>query len=206
MILWPSKQKGLLAGVYGLGQGFNLRREVEFRIELVQGATPIAKAHVFWCLQRCKSCWNNCKGCKVKVSSDLVIRHGEAPVLFVNTQDGSFRMHIDYRELRGARVAFEDEFGATEEREVEGRSGVKRKLFGSRRNNMGNERILALPEGSDDFVMMRGARVRIRLNMRKRRWMELFSECGFETKYHMGKANEVVDAWSRKERVKPRRV
>nr|GEW38817.1 putative reverse transcriptase domain-containing protein [Tanacetum cinerariifolium] len=28
----------------------------------------------------------------------------------------------------------------------------------------------------------------------KRRWMELFSEYGYETKYNMGKANEVVDA------------
>ncbi|GJW30481.1 retrovirus-related pol polyprotein from transposon TNT 1-94 [Tanacetum coccineum] len=59
-----------------------------------------------------------------------------------------------------------DEFGAAEEREVsckaqQGQSGVKRKLFGSYRNNMGNEPILALPEGSDNFVMMRGARVRM---------------------------------------------
>ncbi|GJX06806.1 hypothetical protein Tco_0194738 [Tanacetum coccineum] len=29
------------------------------------------------------------------------------------------------------------------------------------RNNMGNESILALPEGSDNFVVMRGARVRM---------------------------------------------
>ncbi|GJS45359.1 putative reverse transcriptase domain-containing protein [Tanacetum coccineum] len=67
-------------------------------------------------------------------------------------------------ESGGARVAFEDEIGAAEEREVsceaqQGRSGVKRKLFGSCRNNMGNEPILALPEGSDNFVVMRGARV-----------------------------------------------
>ncbi|GJY54320.1 hypothetical protein Tco_0445984 [Tanacetum coccineum] len=41
------------------------------------------------------------------------------------------------------------------------RSGVKRKLFESCRNNMGNEPILALPEGSDNFVVMRGARVRM---------------------------------------------
>ncbi|GJX69656.1 hypothetical protein Tco_0305383 [Tanacetum coccineum] len=67
------------------------------------------------------------------------------------------------RNESGARVAFEDEFGAAKEREVsceaqQGRSGVKRKLFGSCRNNMGNEPILALPEGSDNFVVMRGAR------------------------------------------------
>nr|GEW56751.1 uncharacterized mitochondrial protein AtMg00810-like [Tanacetum cinerariifolium]GEX65098.1 uncharacterized mitochondrial protein AtMg00810-like [Tanacetum cinerariifolium] len=64
---------------------------------------------------------------------------------------------------RGAQVTFEDEFGAAEEREVlceaqKGRSGVKRKLFGSFKNNMGNEPILALPEGMDDFIVMREAR------------------------------------------------
>nr|GFB62597.1 putative reverse transcriptase domain-containing protein [Tanacetum cinerariifolium] len=36
------------------------------------------------------------------------------------------------------------------------------------------------------------------LNMRLRRWMELLSDYGCETKYHMGKANIVVDAWRRK--------
>nr|GEY66719.1 putative reverse transcriptase domain-containing protein [Tanacetum cinerariifolium] len=42
--------------------------------------------------------------------------------------------------------------------------------------------------------------------MRQRRWMELFCDYGCETKYHIGKANIVVDAWRRKVGVKPRRV
>ncbi|GJR14324.1 hypothetical protein Tco_0796976 [Tanacetum coccineum] len=40
--------------------------------------------------------------------------------------------------------------------------------------------------------------------MRQSRWMKLFSECGFEVKYHLGKANVVVESWSRKKKVKPR--
>ncbi|GJW71303.1 putative reverse transcriptase domain-containing protein [Tanacetum coccineum] len=41
------------------------------------------------------------------------------------------------------------------------------------------------------------------LNMRQRRWIELFSDYDCKIRYHPGKANVVVDALSRKERVKP---
>ncbi|GJX92187.1 putative reverse transcriptase domain-containing protein, partial [Tanacetum coccineum] len=44
------------------------------------------------------------------------------------------------------------------------------------------------------------------LKMRQRRWIELFSDYNYEIRYHPGKANVVVDALSRKERVKPKRV
>ncbi|GJX03603.1 putative reverse transcriptase domain-containing protein [Tanacetum coccineum] len=44
------------------------------------------------------------------------------------------------------------------------------------------------------------------LNMHQRRWIELFSDYKCEIRYHLGKANVVDDALSRKERLKPRRV
>ncbi|GJV24478.1 putative reverse transcriptase domain-containing protein [Tanacetum coccineum] len=44
------------------------------------------------------------------------------------------------------------------------------------------------------------------LNMRKRRWIELFSDYDCEIRYHPSKANVVADALSRKERLKPRRA
>nr|GEZ85472.1 putative reverse transcriptase domain-containing protein [Tanacetum cinerariifolium] len=55
------------------------------------------------------------------------------------------------RNESGARVVFEDEFGVAKEREVsceaqQGRSRVKRKLFGSCRNNMGDVKTLIMEE------------------------------------------------------------
>ncbi|GKF88025.1 putative reverse transcriptase domain-containing protein [Tanacetum coccineum] len=44
------------------------------------------------------------------------------------------------------------------------------------------------------------------LNMRQRRWIELFSDYECEIRYHPGKANVMADALSRKERLKPRHV
>ncbi|GKE05723.1 hypothetical protein Tco_1397741 [Tanacetum coccineum] len=42
--------------------------------------------------------------------------------------------------------------------------------------------------------------------MHQRRWIELFSDYECEIRYHLGKANVMADALSKKERLKPRRV
>ncbi|GJT27077.1 putative reverse transcriptase domain-containing protein [Tanacetum coccineum] len=44
------------------------------------------------------------------------------------------------------------------------------------------------------------------LNMRHRRWLELLSDYDCDIRYHLGKANVVADALSRKERIEPLRV
>nr|GFC08546.1 putative reverse transcriptase domain-containing protein [Tanacetum cinerariifolium] len=44
------------------------------------------------------------------------------------------------------------------------------------------------------------------LNMRQRQWLELLSDYDCEIRYHLGKANVVADALSRKEREPPLRV
>ncbi|GJV53725.1 putative reverse transcriptase domain-containing protein [Tanacetum coccineum] len=110
---------------------------------------------------------------------------------------------------------------------------IKQKLCGAP--------ILALPEGSEDFVVycdashkrlgavlmqrekrhyLYGTRCTVftdhkslqhildqkELNMRQRRWLELLSDYDCDIRYHLGKANVVADALSRKERIKPLRV
>nr|GFB48020.1 reverse transcriptase domain-containing protein [Tanacetum cinerariifolium] len=76
--------------------------------------------------------------------------------------------------------------------------------------------ILALPEGSEDFIvyyvasnkglgavlMQREKHIldKKELNMRQRRWLELLSDYDCNIRYHPGKANVVADALSGKER------
>ncbi|GJX87613.1 putative reverse transcriptase domain-containing protein [Tanacetum coccineum] len=78
--------------------------------------------------------------------------------------------------------------------------------------------ILALPEGSEDFVVYcrtyaslkdTGAVFMQREETKyawQRRWLELLSDYDCEIRYHLGKANVVADALSRKEQRNPLRV
>nr|GEU51412.1 hypothetical protein [Tanacetum cinerariifolium] len=91
--------------------------------------------------------------------------------------------------------------------------GVKQEeAFQTLKDNLCNAPILSLPDGIEDFVVYCDASnqglgcVLKELNMRQRRWIELFSDYECEICYHPGKANVVADALSRKERKKPRRV
>nr|GEZ51768.1 hypothetical protein [Tanacetum cinerariifolium] len=92
--------------------------------------------------------------------------------------------------------------------------------FQTLKDRLCNAPVLALPDGSENFVvycdasglglgcvlMQRAFISQKELYMRQRRWIELFSDYECEIRYHPGKVNVVVDALSRKERVKPKRV
>ncbi|GJY76137.1 hypothetical protein Tco_0481253 [Tanacetum coccineum] len=136
--------------------------------------------------------WNDCRSCKVRVSSNGNLLW-EASILLGRKKGGVhgddvaktvFRMrngHVEVygyafwvnqctsgfhgvNEPGGVRVAREDDRGVTEGREdvrevfQQRGSGAKRKLSRCGRNQMGNEPILALPEGADDFVVYYDAR------------------------------------------------
>ncbi|KAD2805354.1 hypothetical protein E3N88_38731 [Mikania micrantha] len=79
--------------------GFPPERQVEFRIDLVPGANPVAKAPNRLTPSELQELESQLQ----ELTDKGFIRPSHspwgAPVLFVKKKDGSFRMCIDYREL-----------------------------------------------------------------------------------------------------------
>ncbi|GJW32778.1 putative nucleotidyltransferase, ribonuclease H [Tanacetum coccineum] len=84
--------------------GLPPQRQVEFRIDLVLGATPVAKS----LYRLAPSKMQELLGQLQELQDKGFIRSSHspwgAPVLFVKKKDGSFRMCIDYRELNKLTV------------------------------------------------------------------------------------------------------
>nr|GEV05467.1 putative reverse transcriptase domain-containing protein [Tanacetum cinerariifolium] len=93
----------------------------------------------------------------------------------------------------------------------------KDEVFQTLKQKLCSAPILALPEGTKDFVAycdtsLKGygavlmQREKKELNLRQRRWIELLSDYDCKIRCHLGKMNVVADALSQKERNKPLRV
>ncbi|GJS39993.1 putative reverse transcriptase domain-containing protein [Tanacetum coccineum] len=81
------------------------------------------------------------------------------------------------------------------------------RAFQTLKDKLCNAPVLALPYGSEDFVVYCDASgLGLELNMRQRRWIELFSDYDCEIHYHPSKENVVADALSQNERFKPNRI
>ncbi|GJR14516.1 putative reverse transcriptase domain-containing protein [Tanacetum coccineum] len=84
--------------------GLPLTRQVEFQIDLIPGAAPVAQAPYRLAPSEMKELSEQLK----ELSDKGFIRPSSspwgAPVLFVKKKDGSFRMCIDYRELNKLTV------------------------------------------------------------------------------------------------------
>ncbi|GKB99727.1 putative reverse transcriptase domain-containing protein [Tanacetum coccineum] len=79
--------------------GLPPQRKVEFRIDLVPGATPVAKSP--YCLAPLEMQELSGQLQELQDMGFIRLSHSPwgAPVLFVKKKDGSFRMCIDYKEL-----------------------------------------------------------------------------------------------------------
>ncbi|GJS19335.1 putative reverse transcriptase domain-containing protein [Tanacetum coccineum] len=217
-------------------------RQVEFRIELVLGAAPGARAPYRLAPSELKELSNKLK----ELSEKGFIRPSSspwgAPVLFVKKEDGSFRMCIDYRELNKLTVKnryplprIDDLFDQlqvqflghvidsegvhvdpskieainnwttpttpTENKKYEWGEDEE-EAFQTLKQKLCSAPILALPEGSEDFVLYCDASIKGYGAV----WIELLSDYDCEIRYHPSKANVVADARSQKEREKPIRV
>ncbi|KAI3819709.1 hypothetical protein L1987_13557 [Smallanthus sonchifolius] len=206
-------------------------RQVEFRIDLVPGATPVAKSPYRLAPSEMKELSSQLQ----ELLDKGFVRPSFSPwgslVLFFKKKDGSFRIiALPLTTLTQKNHTFdwgpkyEDAFQL-----------LKQKLC--------DAPILTLPDGNEDFVVYCDAsnqglgcvlmqREKIwrhylydtkcviytdhkslqhifdqkELNMRQRRWVELLNDYDCEILYHPGKANVVADALSRKERIKPSRT
>ncbi|GKE10785.1 putative reverse transcriptase domain-containing protein [Tanacetum coccineum] len=79
-------------------------RQVEFKIELVPGAAPVARAPYRLAPSEMKELADQLQELSEKGFIRLSSSPWGAPVLFVKKKDGSFRMCIDYRELNKLTV------------------------------------------------------------------------------------------------------
>ncbi|GJX69573.1 putative reverse transcriptase domain-containing protein [Tanacetum coccineum] len=126
-------------------------RPVEFQIDLIPGVAPIAQAPYRLAQSEMKELSEQLQELSDKDFIKPSSSPWGAPVLFVKKKDGSFRMCIDYRELNKLTIAksmtkltqkgIKFDWGEKEENAFQ---LIKQKLCSAP--------ILALPEGSKDFV------------------------------------------------------
>ncbi|GJR66696.1 putative reverse transcriptase domain-containing protein [Tanacetum coccineum] len=181
-------------------------RQVEFQIDLIPGATPVARAPYRLAPSEMQELSTQLQ----ELADRGFIRPSTspwgAPVLFVKKKDISFRMCIDYRELNKLTV----------------KNCYPLPMIDDLFDQLQDQESAALPEGNDNFVVYcdasyqgLGAMLMQRekhildqkeLNMRQRCWLELLADYDCKIRYHLRKANVVADALSRKERIKPLRV
>ncbi|GKE31373.1 putative reverse transcriptase domain-containing protein [Tanacetum coccineum] len=197
-------------------------RQVEFQIDLVPGAAPIARAtyqlspaemqELSTQLQELSD-----KGFIIPSSSPW-----GAPVLFVKKKDGSFRMCIDYRSENFVVYycdASHKGLGAVLMQKEKVIAYASRQLKVHEKNYTTYDLelsavVFALKMwrshlyGTKCFVFTDHKSLQhiLNQNMRQQRWLEILSDYDCEIRYHLRKANVVADALSQKEKSKTLRV
>nr|GEU31176.1 putative reverse transcriptase domain-containing protein [Tanacetum cinerariifolium] len=128
-------------------------RQVEFQIDLIPSVAPVARAPYRLASSKMKELSDQLK----ELSDKGFIRPSSspwgAPVLFVKKKDGSFRMCIDYRELNKLTNKEEHEEHLKLILELLKKEELYEAAFHLIKQNLCSVPILALPKGSEDFVV-----------------------------------------------------
>ncbi|GJR31007.1 putative reverse transcriptase domain-containing protein [Tanacetum coccineum] len=208
-------------------------RQVEFQIDLMPGAAPVARAPYRLAPSEMKELSEQLQ----ELSDKGFIRPSSslwgASVLFVKKKGRSFRMCIDYYTPILALPQGAENFIVYCDASHKGLGAVL----------MQNEKVIAYASRQlkiyeknytthdlelgvvvfalkiwrhylyktkcivfTDHKSLQHILDQKELNMRQRRWLELLSDYDCEIRYHPGKANVMADALSRKEQSKPLRV
>ncbi|GKB21193.1 reverse transcriptase domain-containing protein [Tanacetum coccineum] len=192
--------------------GLPLLWEIEFQIELILGVVPIAKSPY----RSTPSKLEELSGQLKELLDKCFIRPSSSPwgaplriVIRFLGLGGYYRRFIEnFSKIAKSLTILTQKcktFDWGEEHEL---------AFQTLKDKLCNAHVLALLDGPEDFVVYCDASgiglespdhkspqhifSQKELNMRQRRWIELFSDYDCEICYHPGKANVVADALSRK--------
>nr|GEY14652.1 hypothetical protein [Tanacetum cinerariifolium] len=182
-------------------------QQVEFKIELIPGAAPVAHAPYRLAPSELKELPDQLK----ELSEKGFIHPSSSPwgasVLFIKKKDGSFRICIDYRELNKltAIINFKLEKKISQSPHF-GPGMEEEEAFQTLKQKLCSAPILALPEGTENFIVYCDASLKgFGAVLMQREKIELLSDYDCEIRYHPGKGNVVADSLSRKDR-EPLRV
>ncbi|GJT88441.1 putative reverse transcriptase domain-containing protein [Tanacetum coccineum] len=211
-------------------------RQVEFQIDLMPGAAPVARAPYRLALSEMQGLSDQLQELVDRGFIRPSTSPWGVPVLFVKKKDGSFIMCIDYRELNKLTVKnhypllriddlFDQLQGSNTYSKIDLRSGYHqlrvrdedipktafRTCSGSNVNAKRKSYCICIPTTQASRRELYHTRPRIRSSSVRSENLETLSvwhkvyyyDC--EIRYHPGKANVVVYALSRKERIKPLR-
>ncbi|GJR43444.1 putative reverse transcriptase domain-containing protein [Tanacetum coccineum] len=169
--------------------------EIEFRIELIPEAVPIAKSPYRLAPSELEELSGKLKELQDKGFIRPSSSPWGAPILFVKKKDGSFRMCIDYRELNKLTVKNSKSLTILTQKFKTFNWGEEHELtFQTLKDKLCNAPVLALLDRPKDFMiycdasgiglgcvlMQRAIFSQKELNMRQRRWIELFSDYDYE--------------------------
>nr|GEU48597.1 putative reverse transcriptase domain-containing protein [Tanacetum cinerariifolium] len=170
-------------------------QQVEFKIELIPDAAPVARAPYRLAPSELKESSDQLKELYEKGFIRPSSSPWGAPVVFVKNKNRSFHMCIDYQELN--KLIVKNCYHQLRIREEDIPITAFRTSNGVHVNPAKVEAVRnwSAPTTPTEYILDQKE-----LNMRQRRWIELLSDYYCEIRYHPSKGNVVADALSRKDR------